>query len=47
MILWHYNGRLFAKSTYTLRHTILLVFRYAVQHILQAVKIVMGAHEWH
>ena len=44
MILWRYNGHLSAQSVTAFRHIILPVCRYAVQHILQAVKLVMVKH---
>ena len=44
MILWCYIGHLSAQSVPTFRHIILPVCRYAVQHALQAVKLVMVKH---
>ena len=43
-VLWCYNGHLSAKSVTTFRHIILFVSRYAVQYVLQAVKLGMVKH---
>lgn len=44
MILWCYFGHLSAPAISTLRHIILLVRRYAVQYVLQSVKLFMVKH---
>ncbi|EYE52315.1 hypothetical protein M127_1797 [Bacteroides fragilis str. S6L5] len=44
MILWCYNGHLPAQAVFPFGHVILFVFRYVVQHVLQAVELVMVKH---